>query len=170
MGQRRINKNRDYNERVLDIARVTRVVAGGKRLSFRALVAIGKKEGHAVGIGVAKGKDVSQAIEKATSKAKKNIVEAIVVNDTIPHTIEEKYKAAKIILKPARKGRGIIAGGVVRTVLSLAQIPNVSAKILGQSSNPINNARATVHALKRLSISSTKEEKTNADTPNTTNS
>jgi len=170
MRQRRTNKNRDYNERVLDIARVTRVVAGGKRLSFRALVAIGKKEGHSIGIGIAKGKDVAQAIEKATARAKKNLISVAVTGNTIPHEVEEKYKAAKIIIKPAREGRGIIAGGVVRIVLSLAQIPNISAKILGQSSNPINNARATVKALSKLTISSAEEKQSYADASNKTKS
>lgn len=170
MRQRRINKNRDYNQRVLDIARVTRVVAGGKRLSFRAVVAMGGKEGHSVGVGIAKGEDVAQAIDKATAKAKKNLISVVVKNNTIPHEVEEKYKAAKIIIKPAREGRGVIAGGVVRTILSLAQIPNVSAKILGQSSNPINNARAAVKALRKLTISSNKEEQSYADASNKTNS
>jgi len=170
MRQRRINKNRDYDEQVLDIARVTRVVAGGKRLSFRALVAVGKKEGHSVGIGVEKGKDVAQAIEKATARAKKNLISVVMRGNTIPHEVEEKYKAARVIIKPAREGRGIIAGGVVRTILSLAQIPDVSAKIRGQSSNPINIARATINALRKLSITSTEEKQSYADAPDTTKS
>lgn len=148
----------EFEEVVLDIARVTRVVAGGKRLSFRATVAIGKKDKNQVGIGVDKGKDVAQAIQKASNKAKKNLITVPVVNDTIPHEIQEKYKAAKIILKPAQKGKGIIAGGAVRTVLKLANVPNAIAKILGNTSNAINNARVTILALSKLKVSPKKGE------------
>jgi small subunit ribosomal protein S5 len=148
----------EFEEVVLDIARVTRVVAGGKRLSFRATVVIGKKDKNQVGVGVDKGKDVAQAIQKASNKAKKNLITVPVVNDTIPHEIKEKYKAAKIILKPAQKGKGIIAGGAVRTVLKLANVPNAIAKILGNTSNAINNARVTILALSKLKVSPKKGE------------
>ena len=147
MRNRRLNKDRDYEQRVLDIARVTRVVAGGKRLSFRALVAIAKKDGSAIGIGLAKGQDVSQAIDKAVKQAKKEVITINLTKGTIPYEVHSKYKAAEVILKPAREGKGVIAGGVVRTILSLAQIANVSAKTLGKTSNPINNARAVMKAL-----------------------
>jgi len=148
----------EFEEVVLDIARVTRVVAGGKRLSFRATVVIGKKDKNQVGVGVDKGKDVAQAIQKASNKAKKNLITVSIVNDTIPHEIKEKYKAAKIILKPAQKGKGIIAGGAVRTVLKLANVPNAIAKILGNTSNAINNARVTILALSKLKVSPKKGE------------
>jgi small subunit ribosomal protein S5 len=148
----------EFEEVVLDIARVTRVVAGGKRLSFRATVVIGKKDKNQVGVGVDKGKDVAQAIQKASNKAKKNLITVPIVNDTIPHEIKEKYKAAKIILKPAQKGKGIIAGGAVRTVLKLANVPNAIAKILGNTSNAINNARVTILALSKLKVSPKKGE------------
>jgi small subunit ribosomal protein S5 len=147
----------EFEEVVLDIARVTRVVAGGKRLSFRATVVIGKKDKNQ-GVGVDKGKDVAQAIQKASNKAKKNLITVPIVNDTIPHEIKEKYKAAKIILKPAQKGKGIIAGGAVRTVLKLANVPNAIAKILGNTSNAINNARVTILALSKLKVSPKKGE------------
>jgi small subunit ribosomal protein S5 len=148
----------EFEEVVLDIARVTRVVAGGKRLSFRATVVIGKKEKNQVGVGVDKGKDVAQAIQKASNKAKKNLITVPIINDTIPHEIKEKYKAAKIILKPAQKGKGIIAGGAVRTVLKMANVPNAIAKILGNTSNAINNARVTILALSKLKVPSKKVE------------
>ncbi len=175
MIRRRINKEKDYDEQVLDIARVTRVVAGGKRMSFRATVAVGKKAEHNIGLGVAKGKDVAQAIEKATNKAKKNVTAIVLRGDTIPFEVKAKYKAARIILKPARSGRGIVAGGAVRLVLSLAHITNVSAKILGPSTNPINNARATILALskfKKFSQDNKSETKPkqNADSSNKTKS
>jgi small subunit ribosomal protein S5 len=152
-----INKA-DFEEVVLDIARVTRVVAGGKRLSFRATVAVGNKEKHQVGIGVEKGQDVSQAIQKASNKAKKNLITVPIVNETIPHEIMAKYKAAKVIIKPAPKGKGIIAGGAVRTVLKLAGVSNAIAKILGNTNSAINNARATVLALSILKAPSLKND------------
>ncbi|MDD3488215.1 MAG: 30S ribosomal protein S5 [Candidatus Pacebacteria bacterium] len=147
--KRQFDKNK-MEEVVLDIARVTRVVAGGKRLSFRATVVVGDKEKNQVGVGVDKGKDVSQAIQKASTKAKKNLITVPIVNETIPHEITAKYKAAKVIIKPAREGKGIIAGGAARTVLKLANVPNAIAKILGNTSNAINNARATILALSKL--------------------
>jgi len=140
----------EFEEVVLDIARVSRVVAGGKRLSFRATVIVGDKEKHQVGVGVDKGKDVSQAIQKASNKAKKNLITVPIINETIPHETIAKYKAAKVIIKPARKGKGIIAGGAVRTVLKLANVPNAIAKILGSTSNAINNARVAILALSTL--------------------
>ncbi|NMB92203.1 MAG: 30S ribosomal protein S5 [Parcubacteria group bacterium] len=150
----RINKKieGEFEQNILDIARVTRVVAGGKRLSFRATVAIGLKNGHQIGVGIGKGADVSQAIEKAVNEAKRNLIEVPVVNGTIPFEVAAKYQAARVILKPAKKGKGIIAGGSVRSLLKLANINDVTAKILGQTSNAINNSRATILALKKLSL------------------
>ncbi|MDD2677875.1 MAG: 30S ribosomal protein S5 [Candidatus Paceibacterota bacterium] len=144
------NKDKGFEEVLLDIARVTRVVAGGKRLSFRATVAIGDKDKHQVGIGIAKGKDVAQAIQKATNDAKKKLISIVVENETIPYEVKAKYKAACVILKPAQKGKGIIAGGSIRAILRLANISNVSAKMLGHSNNAINNAKATIIALSKL--------------------
>ncbi len=144
------NKDKGFEEVLLDIARVTRVVAGGKRLSFRATVAIGDKDKHQVGIGIAKGKDVAQAIQKATNDAKKKLISIVVENETIPYEVKAKYKAAFVILKPAQKGKGIIAGGAIRAILRLANISNVSAKMLGHSNNAINNAKATIIALSKL--------------------
>jgi len=140
----------EFEQNILDIARVTRVVAGGKRLSFRATVAIGSKTGHRIGVGIGKGQDVSQAIEKAVNEAKRHLVEVPVVNGTIPFEVSAKYQAAHVILKPAKKGKGIIAGGSVRSLLKLANISDVTAKILGQTSNAINNSQATILAIKKL--------------------
>ncbi len=138
----------EFEQRLVDLARVTRVVAGGKRLSFRACVIIGNRNGK-VGYGVAKGNDVAIAMEKAVRQAKKNIIEAPIVDETIPHPIKQKFKAAEIILRPAKKGRGIKAGGVVRVILELAGIKNATGKILG-SRNKINNVKATFKALEKL--------------------
>jgi len=121
------------------------VMAGGKRMKFRACLVLGDKNGR-VALGLAKGADVSQAIAKAVSKAKKQIQNVPIYNGTIPHQVTVKLKSAKIMIKPAKKGSGIKAGGVVRTVLELAGIKDITAKILG-TNNKVNNARATMLAL-----------------------
>jgi small subunit ribosomal protein S5 len=139
----------EFDQQVLDLRRVARVVAGGKRFKFRATVVIGNSQGK-VGVGAAKGADVSQAVEKAVSEARKNLIIIPLEKGTIPHEVSAKYSAAKIILKPAPVGRGVIAGGAVRIVCTLAGIKSVSAKILGRTSNKLNNARAAMEALKKL--------------------
>jgi len=139
----------DFETKLLDLARVTRVTGGGKRMSFRAVVVAGDKKSK-IGIGIDKGKDVSQAIEKATSRAKKNLITVVIVNGTIPHQVQAKVGPAVILLKPQRKGRGLVAGGAVRVICDLAGIKNVSSKILSGSKNKLNNARATMEALRKL--------------------
>lgn len=139
----------EFESKLLDLARVTRVTGGGKRMKFRAVVIAGNKKGK-IGIGVDKGKDVSQAIEKATRKAKKNLIEVVIVNETIPHEATAKAGPAVIMLKPQLKGRGLVAGGAVRAICELAGIKNVSSKILSGSKNKLNNARATMAALGKL--------------------
>ncbi len=138
----------EFESALVSLDRVTRVVAGGKRLRFRACVIIGNRKGK-VGYGLTKGNDVALALEKATRLAKKNIIEVPIVDGTIPYEIKSKFKTAKILLKPAKKGAGIKAGGVVRTVLELAGIENITAKIFG-SKNKINNVKVTFKALERL--------------------
>ncbi len=138
-------EEKEFEQRVLDIARVTRVTAGGKRMRFRACIAIGDKKGR-VGVGVAKGADVASAIVKANRQAEKNCIRVSMVRDTIPHRVDAKFGAAIVMLKPAPAGTGIKAGGVVRVLLALAGVPNVVSKIFG-SKNKINNARATLLAL-----------------------
>ncbi len=145
----RRDKNKDeFDQRILDIARVTRVMAGGKRMNFRACVAIGDKKGK-VATALGKGSDVSIAVNKAVNKAKKDMVKVPTIKNTIPHEVYCRLGAAKILFKPASKGRGIIAGGVVRVILELAGIENISSKILG-TNNKINNARCTIEALRKL--------------------
>jgi len=138
-----------FESKLLDLARVVRVTGGGKRLRFRAVVIAGDKKGK-IGIGVDKGKDVAQAIEKATNKAKKNLVSVVIVEDTIPHEVEAKVGPARVLLKPQKKGRGLVAGGAVRSICELAGIKNISSKIISSSKNKLNNARATMEALKKL--------------------
>lgn len=141
----------EYDTKLLDLARVTRVTGGGKRLRFRAVVIAGDRKSK-IGIGVDKGKDVSQAVEKATSRAKRNMINVVIVNGTIPHQVEAKFGPARILLKPQRKGRGLVAGGAVRMICDLSGIKNISSKILSGSKNKLNNARATMEALKKLKV------------------
>lgn len=138
-------EEKQYDERVVNIDRVARVVKGGRRFRFRALVVVGDKKGK-IGIGIAKGADVTTAITKAVESAKKNFVNINIYNETIPHEAEAKVGGARILVKPAAPGTGLIAGGVVRTVLEVAGIGNALSKSLG-STNKINTAYATLEAL-----------------------
>ncbi len=138
-------EEKQFDERVVNIDRVARVVKGGRRFRFRALVVVGDKKGK-VGIGIAKGADVTTAISKAVEVAKKNFVEITLYKDTIPHEAEAKVGGARILVKPAAPGTGLIAGGVVRTVLEVSGIKNALSKSLG-STNKINTAYATMAAL-----------------------
>jgi len=139
----------EWQSKMIDLRRVTRVMAGGKRFKFRACVVVGNEAGK-VGVGVAKGADVAQAISKATNQAKRRMVEVVMINGTIPHAIQFKYGSSQVLLKPAPPGAGIIAGGAVRTVVGLAGIKNISGKILSRSGNKVNNSRATLGALNKL--------------------
>ncbi|OHA55822.1 MAG: 30S ribosomal protein S5 [Candidatus Veblenbacteria bacterium RIFOXYC1_FULL_42_9] len=139
-----------FEQRIVELSRVTRVMAGGKRMRFRALVVLGNRQGQ-VGVGLAKGTDVSLAVSKATAKARRALINVPLKNETIPHVITVKYKSANVLLKPAPKGTGIIAGGPVRAVLELAGVPNVVSKILG-SSNKVNNVRAVLKAFNLLKL------------------
>lgn len=156
---REVRQESEFEQHLVDLARVTRVMRGGKRLSFRACIVVGDKKGK-VGSGVAKGADVQIAIEKAVRKAKKDLITVLIVDDTIPYKVISKYGAARVLLRPARKGHGIVAGGAARVVLSLSGIKNITAKTLG-SKNKINNTRATIKALesiKQLNNLTTKQE------------
>jgi small subunit ribosomal protein S5 len=141
----------EFEQKLLDLARVTRVVKGGRRFRFRATLVIGNRRGK-VGVGVAKGADVSDAIHKAFNDAKKNLFEVRMAGNTIPHDIKTKVGSARVLLKPAPAGRGIVAGGAVRAVVDLAGIRDIVSKSLG-TSNKLNVARATVEALKSLKSS-----------------
>lgn len=139
------NDDREFNQQLIHLARVTRVMAGGKRMRFRATVVIGDGRGK-VGYGVAKGADVPLSINKAAQQAKRTLVKVPIVNKTIPHQVRLKYKAAIVLLKPAPQGTGIKAGSVVRQVLEIAGVPNVVGKILG-TRNKLVNAQAVIRAL-----------------------
>ncbi len=135
--------------KLLDLARVTKVTGGGKQLRFRAVMVVGDKAGK-IGLGVEKGKDVSQAVEKATRKAKNSQIKVPFVGETIPHEVKAKYGPARVLLRPQTKGRGVVAGGVVRVICNLAGIRDISSKLLSKSRNKINIARATMMALEKL--------------------
>lgn len=148
-GPRPSREKSEYDSRVLDIARVTRVTKGGKRFSFRATVAIGDGKGK-VGVGVAQGHDVAQSVQKATHQARKVLTMVPMVKGTIPHEVSFKYGSATVLLKPAPPGRGVRAGGPVRVVTKLAGIENITAKLIERTGNKINIARATIGALTKL--------------------
>lgn len=146
-------EKKEFDQRVLDIRRVARVVAGGRRFSFRATVAIGNRKGT-VGLGTAKGAHVAQAVEKAAHRARKHTITIpLQKNGSIAHAVRAKYGSAQLVIKPAREGRGIIAGGPVRVLSDLAGIKNLTAKITSRTPNKLNNAAAALKAFSMLRIS-----------------
>lgn len=149
-------EKKEFEERVIEVSRVSRTVKGGRRLRFRALVAIGNRQGK-VGIGIGKANEVVIAVTKAVNQARKNLIAVPIVNDSIPHEVKLKYGSAVVFLKPALPGTSIIAGSSVRPVIELAGIKNILSKIFG-SSNKINNVQATIEALRTLRVKEKREE------------
>lgn len=145
----------ELEEKVIQIDRVTRVVKGGRRLRFRAIVVVGDKNGK-VGVGVQKASEVVTAIEKATTKAKRSMKQVALKETTVPHEVVAEFAGAKVFLKPARKGTGVIAGGAVRAVLEVAGVRDVLSKIQGSSSK-LNNVYAAMLALEKLTLAEKKE-------------
>lgn len=146
----------EFDNKIISVRRVTRVVAGGRRFSFSIAIVIGDKKGR-VGVGIGKAGDTPIAIDKATSAAKKSMVKVhLNKRNSIDHPVEAKYSSAKIVIMPA-PGKGVIAGSAVRVVLELAGIKEVSSKILSRSKNKLNIARATIEALKTLKDSKIKK-------------
>lgn len=143
-----VEEKKEFDERIVHIDRVARVVKGGRRFRFRALVVVGDHKGR-VGIGIAKGADVTAAVTKATEVAKKHMSKVNLYKGTLPHEAEGKVGGARILIKPASPGTGLIAGGVVRTILEVAGVSNVLSKSLG-STNKANTAYATIQALESL--------------------
>nr|WCH57175.1 ribosomal protein S5 [Hypnea musciformis] len=139
----------NWNERVVQIRRVTKVVKGGKKLSFRAILVVGNEKGQ-IGVGTGKASDVIGAVKKGVADAKKNIIHiSLTKSNSIPHTVQGVSGAAQVIIRPSAIGSGVIAGGSVRTVLELAGVKNILAKQI-RSNNTLNNARATLNALSQL--------------------
>ncbi len=138
----------EFEQKLVDLSRVTRVTKGGKQLSFRVCIVLGDEQGR-VGYGIAKGKDVQIAISKAVTQAKKRLINVKIDKGTLPHEVKIKFKAARVMMRPGKQGRGVIAGGVVRTVLELAGYKDAVAKIYG-SKNKINNVKAAYLALSKL--------------------
>jgi small subunit ribosomal protein S5 len=150
---KKLTRNRtnkvEWSERVVAVQRVTKVVKGGKKLSFRAVIVVGNQQGQ-VGVGVGKAADVSTAVRKAVTDGKKNVINVpLTTSNSIPHKINGRFGAAKLILVPSAPGSGVIAGGAVRIVLELAGVQNILSKQLG-SDNLLNNARATIDGLSNL--------------------
>lgn len=139
-----------FEEKVVQINRVSKKTKGGNRIGFSVLMVVGDKKGR-VGVGLGKAPDVSSSIRKSIAIAKKHLIEVPIVNETIPFEVTIKYGAAKIMLKPAPPGSGVIAGGAVRSVVSLAGIRNISSKVLG-TGNQASNVYATLEALKTISV------------------
>jgi small subunit ribosomal protein S5 len=146
----------EYDQKLLDLARVTRVVKGGRRFRFRAVLVIGNRNGK-VGVGVAKGNDVSEAVRKAMNSAKRNLIQVKRYNSTIACPAEAKVASARVMIKPAKAGRGIVAGGSVRSVVELAGIRDIVSKSMG-SANKLSVARATLAALEKVKILSGREK------------
>jgi small subunit ribosomal protein S5 len=138
----------EWEEKIIQVRRVTKVVKGGKKLSFRAVVAIGNGKGQ-VGIGVGKAAEVLSAIQKGVGDARKHLIKVPLIGTTIPHELTGKQGASRILLKPAAKGTGVIAGGAARAILELAGVGDVMSKSLG-SRAPLNVARATINGLSNL--------------------
>ena len=148
-GNRTKEKDSSWQERVIQIRRVSKVVKGGKKLSFRAIVIVGNEKGQ-VGVGVGKASDVIGAVRKGVADGKKQLIDVpLSKSSSIPHPANGVSGGAKVMIRPAAPGTGVIAGGAVRTVLELAGVKNILAKQLG-SNNPLNNARAAVDALESL--------------------
>ena len=142
-------QNSEWSERVVSIERVTKVVKGGKKMSFRAILVVGNEQGK-VGVGVGKAGDVITAVRKGVTDGKKHIISVpLTSSSSIPHTTTARFGAAKVFLRPSAPGSGVIAGSSIRTVLELAGITNILSKQLG-SNNLLNNARATVNCLSNL--------------------
>jgi len=142
------HRESEFKEKVVQIRRVTKVVKGGKKMGFRAVVVIGDMKAK-VGLGIGKAAEVSAAIRKGVEAAKKSMLEVSLTAGTIPHDVQGKFSASQVVLRPAPRGTGVIAGGAVRNILELAGVKNIVAKSIG-SPNAINVARATLNALSLL--------------------
>jgi len=148
-GAQRDERRSEFAQKIIGMRRVARVMAGGRRFNFSVAMVLGDKKGR-VGVGVGKANDTALAIEKATRDAKKRMITLnLTKNNSIPHEVEAKYCASEVVIRPS-KGRGLVAGSAVRTVLELAGVTDITAKLQSRSKNPINNARAAIMALSEV--------------------
>ena len=163
------DRNSEFEERVVEISRVSRVVKGGRRIRFRILIVIGDKKGK-IGYGIAKGNEIAVAVKKAVSAAKKKMIDVPVIDDTIPYEVTQDLGSARVFLKPASQGTSVVAGGVVRVIAELAGIKNLLSKTIG-TSNKVNNVKTVFLALSSFDpekvaiIKKRFEQKTAATTP-----
>jgi len=141
-------ERKEFSEKIIEMKRVVKKTTGGNKLTFTSLVVVGDKNGR-VGVALGKGLSVAQATQKAVAAAKRNLVEVKMVNNTIPHRVDAKFKSSKILMKPAAEGAGVVAGGSIRELIQLAGIPNISVKMLG-SSNKVTNIYCALKAFKEL--------------------
>lgn len=148
-----MERKQEYEQKVLAIDRVSRVTKGGKRFSFRATIAIGDGKGK-IGVGMAKGKDVAQSVQKAYNQAKKNMIVVAIKDGSIPYQVEAKYSSAVVMLKPSRGG--VKAGGPVRVVAKLAGITALTGKLIERTNNKVNIAMATLEALRKIRVKTSK--------------
>jgi len=156
-GYKKSKEKPEFEHKIIDIRRVARVVAGGRRFSFRVSVVVGNRKGE-VGVGLGKASDTATAIDKAVAIAKKNKMKVSLTKvNSIAHEVEAKFTRAQIMLRPARSGHGLVAGSSVRTVLDLAGIKDVTAKVISRSKNKLNIARATIKALEKLKLEVVKD-------------
>jgi len=146
-----VSKGTELIERVVSISRVSKVVKGGKRFKFSVLVVVGDGESK-VGVGIGKAREISEAVRKGIDKAKKNMVEVKKVGKTLPHDVVGHFGAAKVLLKPASPGTGVIAGAVIRAIMELGGVGDVLTKVIGRTSNPVNVAYATMQAVQSLRL------------------
>ncbi|MDI9369918.1 MAG: 30S ribosomal protein S5 [Synergistota bacterium] len=144
-------KGIELTERVVSINRVSKVVKGGKRFRFSVLVVVGDGDRY-VGIGMGKAKEISEAVRKGIERAGRDLVEIKMIGNTIPHPIIGNFGAAKVLLKPASPGTGVIAGGVVRAIMELGGVKDVVSKVIGRTTNPVNIARATMQAIDEMRL------------------
>jgi len=159
-GRQNQQSDKKFNERILHLRRVSKKTTGGNYISFSALVVVGDGKGK-VGLGLGRGLEVPPAIQKGITQAKKHMIQLPIFNDTLPHQILLKYKASRLLLKPAPPGTGLKVGGVVRTILDVAGVNNASGKIIG-TRNQITNAYAVMEAIKRMKprvVAQKKQEK-----------
>lgn len=147
---KREDRSSEFEQRLIDLRRVARVVAGGRRFTFRATMVVGDRQGR-FGLAIGKAADTTMAIDKAVRIAKKNLIKAPLTKDySLPYESIGKYGAAKVLLRPAPAGKGLVAGSSARVILELAGVKNATAKILSRTKNKINNAKATIAAMKKL--------------------